>query len=274
VSIELSRAGHPKEAWRTIAGVSLGGLVVLLFLGAFHHIVAPYAPGAANVGPALAAPSATFPFGTDLLGRDLWSETLHGLGVTISHAGVGFLIVLFAGGFAGQAVAHLLGKAGLALRLSASVLVSLPTILLAILLSVLLGREFFAFAVGLAASPDAFLRAFDKACAVRAAPYSDFARASGFTDLALLRRDLLHELRETFIATVARSLAAVTIVLSTMSFFGFGATPPDRDLGLMIASARTALPDAWWTAIAPIGVLMLFLLAARLAAGLAGGERP
>ena len=263
-----------KDIGRTIAGVSLGGLLVFLFLGAFHHLVAPYAPGAVEVGPLSLPPSTTYPFGTDLLGRDLWSETLHGLGVTISQAGVGFLIVLIGGSFAGQAVAHLSGRAGMIARLGAAVLVSIPALLLAILFSMLLGREFFAIAVGLAAAPSAFVRSYDRACAVRAAPYSDFARASGLGNLALLRRDLAHELRESFIATIVRSLASVTIMLTTMSFLGFGATPPDRDLGLMIASARVSLPEAWWTTLAPIAVLTLFILAARLAAGLAGGERP
>ena len=69
------------------------------------------------------------------------------------------------------------------------------------------------------------------------------------------------------------SRAAVTVIFSTMSFFGFGAKPPQRDLGLMIASARADLPEAWWTAAIPAVVLILFILTARLTAGLES-DRP
>jgi peptide/nickel transport system permease protein len=97
-------------------------------------------------------------------------------------------------------------------------------------------------------------------------PYSDFARASGVSSMALLRRDLRHDLRYGFTRLLASRFAAVTAVFSTMSFFGFGAVPPDRDLGLMIASARAELPDAWWTAAGPAAMLILLLLVARMTA--------
>ena len=73
---------------------------------------------------------------------------------------------------------------------------------------------------------------------------------------------------------MARALAAVTIILSTVSFLGFGAEPPHRDLGLMIAAARAYYLHAWWTAAFPALGLMAVVLFARLAAGLDEGERP
>jgi peptide/nickel transport system permease protein len=69
-------------------------------------------------------------------------------------------------------------------------------------------------------------------------------------------------------------VAAVAIILSTLSFLGFGAVPPHRDLGLMIAAAKSSYLHAWWTAAFPALVLMAFILLARLAAGLEEGERP
>jgi peptide/nickel transport system permease protein len=69
-------------------------------------------------------------------------------------------------------------------------------------------------------------------------------------------------------------LAAVAIILSTVSFLGFGATPPHRDLGLMIAAARDTYFEAWWTATFPAAALALLILCARLAAALEEGERP
>jgi peptide/nickel transport system permease protein len=68
-------------------------------------------------------------------------------------------------------------------------------------------------------------------------------------------------------------LAAVTIILSTVSFLGFGAIPPHRDLGLMIAAAKPYYLQAWWVAAFPALALTTLILFARLAAGLDEGER-
>lgn len=250
-----------------------GALALILLLGVFHGMLAPFAPGAAGAGPPLAEPRLQYPFGTDLLGRDLWSESLHALGVTISAAWLGTVFVLLFGNFAGLVAAHLVAPVGQGARVAANVLVSIPALLLAILFSALLQPGSAAVAAGLAVAPAAFLRSYDRARAIQTAPYSDFARASGASRLTLLRRDLMHELRQSLVRTIARYFAAVAVAFSTMSFFGFGAAPPDRDLGLMIASARANLPDAWWTAAAPAATLILLLFLARLAAALRGGER-
>lgn len=259
---------------RALGGAGLGVFIVLLLLALFHEQLAPIAAGAAGAGAPLTPPGPFHPLGTDILGRDLWSETLHGLAVTFSSAVTALIVTLLAGALAGRAFAHLLGQLAFGFRIIANVLVSIPAVLLAILLIALLGVEDFALAVGLAVAPSVFLRSFDYARRIREAPYSEYARASGVTNLALLRRDLVHELRAPFIGDVARMFSSIAIVLSTVSFFGFGSAPPERDLGLIIATARANLPDAWWTALGPAVVLVLLIMASRFAAGLAEDEHP
>jgi peptide/nickel transport system permease protein len=187
----------------------------------------------------------------------------------VQAVSVGLFFALIAGHLAGMAAAHLFGRLGVAFGIGANVLGSLPPLLLAILFSALLLPGSAAAAAGLAVAPHAFLRGYDRARAVLAAPYSDFARASGVSEMALFARDFRHELRD-IVPIITRALAAIVTIYSTMSFFGFGARPPARDLGLMIASARADLPEAWWTAAVPAAMLILFILTARLSAR---GER-
>ena len=251
---------------RILSAGAFGLLAVLILLGALHEQVAPFAAGAAGAGQPLAPPGALRPFGTDLLGRDLWSETLHATAATLSTAAAAFGLALVFGVFAGPAAAHLAGRTGTALRAAAHVFVSIPPLLLAVLLASLIGAGNFALAAGMAAAPAAFVRGFDRASGIRAAPFAQYARAGGASGFDLLRRDLLHELRETAIGTLLRLFASIMVMVSAMSFLGFGAAPPARDLGLMIASARASLPGAWWTAAGPVLMLALIVLAARLAA--------
>lgn len=249
-----------------------GGLGIIAVAVALSDFLAHAPAGAAGSGPMLAAPSPAHPFGTDLLGRDMLSESLHGLSVTTGHALLAALIAIALGGLFGAVAARLPRPAGMALRGAFGVFAAIPALLLAILVIGLSERLYAPLAAGLAAAPFAFVRAFDRVDIQSA--HAQYARATGISAATLLRRDLTYEFRDTLASVAARALAAVTIILSTVSFLGFGATPPARDLGLMIAAAKSSYLHAWWTAAFPALALLILILCARLAAGLDEGERP
>lgn len=266
---------RPAINWRKTAGaIGVTGLVSLAVLAGIARFMAPFPRGVLQTGEPLIPPGAAHFFGTDLLGRDIWSETLHGLAIAMSDAGIGFLVVVAAGTILGFLGGHLLGRAGIVVRIGVDVLISIPSLLTAILISALMGQGHAAIAAGLAAAPAAFARAYDRARAHLAAPYAGFARATGVDGFALFQRDLVCEARDALLPIAARAFAAVTITLATMSFFGFGAVAPARDLGLLIAAGQSTLLAAWWIAVFPAATLALLILCARLAAGLSGGERP
>ena len=258
----------------TIRTIGVAGLGLIAIVVSLDDVIARVPAGTDHVGPPLSPPSALFQLGTDLLGRDVTSETLHALAVTVDTASVAMLITILAGGLAGFVAARLPWGLGFLLRWIFGVLTALPALFLAVVCTGLSNRGLAPLYAGLAASPLAFVRAFDRARALGTSPHADYARATGVSAMTLLRRDLIYEFRAGFLAVAARALAAVTIILSTVSFFGFGSAPPNRDLGLMIASARETYIDAWWTALFPAIALALLILFARLAAGLEEGERP
>jgi len=254
-----------------IAGwIGLGLIAVAVSLSDF---IAAAPANASAIGPLLSPPSSQFHFGTDVLGRDVLSETLHGLSTTMRAALPATLVTLFAGSLFGFVGARLPRAAALGLRGLFGILAALPALLLAILMIGLSTRDWLGIAAGLAATPYAFVRAFDRAKLEERAAHSEYARATGISGTTLLRRDLVYEFTDTFLSSAARALAAVTSVLSTVSFLGFGAVPPHRDLGLMIAASKTYFLHAWWTAAFPALALTVLILFARLAAGLDEGER-
>jgi ABC-type dipeptide/oligopeptide/nickel transport system permease subunit len=267
--VELLPARDPRRRFATI------GLVMLAVLGAMaagHHVLAPYALDQAHAGAPLMPASAAHLFGTDALGRDMLSETLHALAISMSDACVGFLVTMAAGMLLGFAAGHLLGRFGIVLRVFMGVAASIPSLLLALLISAAFDRGSVALAVGLATAPITFVRVYDRVRAFLVDKRSAFAHA-GAEPMTLFRRDVVYEFHDVLAMSSAGAFASVAITLATMSFFGFGAAPPARDLGLMIASARDFLPNAWLVAAAPALTLIVLVLAARLAAGLAEGER-
>jgi peptide/nickel transport system permease protein len=253
---------------RAIGWIGLGLTAVAVALSDF---LARAPAGATGVGPMLEAPSEAHPFGTDLLGRDVLSEALHGLSVTLGDALLATLVAVLLGGLAGAMAARLPNPMSAVLRWLFGVLAAIPALLLAIVIIGLTARDYAALAAGLAAAPFAFVRAFDKVDVK--STHAEYARATGISSTTLLKRDLTYEFRDTLAQTAARALAAVTIILSTLSFLGFGSIPPGRDLGLMIAAAKASYLSAWWTAAFPALALVALILFARLAAGLDEGER-
>ena len=249
------------------------GLALIAVAVSLSDFLASVPADTVNAGPLLAAPSEMFRFGTDILGRDMLSETLHGLGATMRAALPAMLVALVTGALFGFVAARLPRALALSLRGVIGILSAVPALLLAILMIGLTARGWASVAAGLAAAPLAFVRAFEQAEAQERATHSDYARAAGISAMTLLRRDLVYEFTQTILSSAARSLAAVAIILSTVSFLGFAAEPPHRDLGLMIAASKGYFLDAWWTAVFPALALTLLILFARLAAGLDEGER-
>ena len=267
----LARAVKLRAVLRVIGW---SGLAILLVAAAMSDFLAQAPANAQGIGPALQAPSMSFPFGTDELGRDVAGEVLHGLAITVERAVIGALVTIAAGGLFGFVAARSPRPLGALIRWLLGIVAAVPPLLLAIFVIGLGAREIASIAAGLAASPLAFLRVFDRTRRTERSRHAAYARVTGVSPATLLRRDLVYEFRDNILDTAARALAAVTIVLSTASFLGFGAVPPHRDLGLMIAAARASYLAAWWTAAFPALALLLLVLFARLAAGLVEGERP
>ncbi|HWA29750.1 MAG TPA: ABC transporter permease subunit [Rhizomicrobium sp.] len=255
-----------------ISTAGLSGLGIIAVIVALSDVIAHVPAGMRNAGPSSLPPDAHFVFGTDILGRDVMSETVHALAVTAIMAALAALVAIAVGAVAGFTAARIPRWLGATLRGITGVLGTVPVLLLAIVVVGLAGHDLAILAAGLAASPSAFNRSFDRAARLAQSRHAEYARATGIPPLILLRRDLVYELRANFINIAGRALASTAIALSTMSFLGFGAVPPHRDLGLMIAAARANYLELWWPALFPALALVVFILFARLAAALDEGE--
>jgi peptide/nickel transport system permease protein len=257
-----------------LKAIGWSGLALTAIAAALSDFLARAPANAQAVGGSLEPPSLALPFGSDALGRDILGETIHALSITVERALIAGAVTIALGSLAGYGAARTPRWIGVVLRWAVGLFASVPGLLLAILIVGLSTKEFAGLAAGIASAPLAFVRAFDRTRRQDYSAQAKYARATGISSASLLRRDLTYEFRDNFLEAAARAIAAVTITLSTASFLGFGATPPHRDLGLMIAAARTDFLSAWWTAAFPALALILLILFARLAAGLEEGERP
>ncbi|MFD7311467.1 ABC transporter permease [Promicromonospora sp. NPDC059942] len=211
----------------------------------------------------LQAPGAAHWFGTDHLGRDLFSRTVHGTSLSVRAALLAIGVALVAGSGIGLLAGFLGGPVDDALMRATDVLLAIPGLLLslAVVTALGFGTVKVAIAVGIA-SVATFARVMrSQVLRVRHATYVEAARLAGAGRGAVLLRHVLPNAAGPVLALAAVELGAVILAVSALSFLGYGATPPTPEWGSLVAEGRDYLAVAWWYSTLPGLVIALFVLA-------------
>lgn len=245
-----------------------GGLILgALALGAIlAPVLAPADPLEAALDRALLGPSATYPLGTDQLGRDILSRIIYGarlsLAIGLVSVGISLAIGMPLGAVAGlrrswfdQAVVGL-----------ADVLLSFPPLLLAITVVAVLGPGLVnaMIAVGIAQAPIYIRLVRAEVLRVQAEPFVEAARAVGCPEDRVL---LTHIIPNTLGPTIVQStlnLATAILSAASLGFLGLGAQPPLPEWGAMLSDGRRYLQVAPHVSIFPGLAIMVTVLAFNL----------
>lgn len=246
---------------------ALAYLVLLLAVlwAVVPGLFSSYDPIASVPGQQLRAPNLIHFFGTDALGRDVFSRVVHGS----VHSLSGAFIATAVGFVVGTALGLLSGSAGgivdeIIMRI-VDVLLSIPALLLALTIIILLGFGTLnaSIAVGVSAIA-AFARLMrSEVIRVRASDYVEAAIGSGGTLTKVLWRHVLPNALTSVVAFSALQFGSAILQLSTLSFLGYGAPPPTPEWGLLVAEGRNYVATAWWLTAAPGLVVVIVVLAAN-----------
>lgn len=247
-----------------IAGVVL--LLVLVLVAAAAPLIAPHDPESFDVMQVMGAPSANHPFGSDVLGRDVFSRVIYGLRASLAVAlasVIGSLIVavplgLLAGYFGGW-------TDGVISR-SLDMILVLPAMLLAVTFIAILGPGSTVAAIAIAVIYLPILGRVMRTSAlvVTRNDYIAGARARGATHLRVI---LGHVVPNALgpVTVQASILGAFALQLEAgLSFLGLGAQPPTPSLGGMLADGRDVLIQAPWVGIFPGLAIVLAVIAFTL----------
>ncbi len=224
----------------------------------------------------LLGPSAQHWFGTDHLGRDLFTRTVHGTGLSLQAAVVAIAIALGAGSALGLVAGFVGGRVDDALMRFADVLLAIPGLLLSLAVVTVLGFGTLKVAVAVGvASVATFARVMRaEVRRVRGATYVEAARLAGARRGAVLARHVVPNSTGPVLALATVELGSVVLAVSALSFLGFGAVPPTPEWGSLVAEGRNYLATAWWYSTLPGVVIAVVVLAAgRLGRALERGGR-
>jgi len=233
-----------------VALVVLGLFVVVAVLG---ERLAPYGQNEVSSADKLQGPSADHLFGTDQLGRDVFSRVLIGAESSLRVGLVAVSIALVAGVVFGLVAGYYRGWIDDVIMRCMDVLFAFPAILLAIAILAIRGRGATnaMIAIGIVYTPIFARVTRASVLSVREEVFVRAARSIGAGDLRIMSRHVLPNVAAPVIVQTSVSLAFAILSEAALSFIGLGTQPPEPSWGRMLADGRGFIQDAWWIAVFP-----------------------
>ncbi len=261
------------EVIKTMASKPSGliGLIILTFhviLAITSPLYVPYDYKAIDPSLMLTPPSSEFWFGTDSLGRDVFTRTILGGRTALTVTFFGSLIALLWGGSLGIFCGLVGGKIDDVVMRIIDAFLSIPWILAMLLIVSLLGTTTLVLIPALG-----FFYGKGIVRVARAATHDviakDFivsARARGHGNMSIIWNEILPNVRDAIMVEGAMRWSWMLLGFSSLSFLGFGVSPPTPDWGLMISNARGLMSFAYWAVLAPIFGLSSLIIGINLTA--------
>ena len=261
------------EVLKTMASKPSGfiGLFILVFhvlLALLSPYLAPYDYKAIDPTLMLQAPSSEYWFGTDSLGRDVFTRTIMGGRTALTITFFGSLIALLWGGLLGIFCGLVGGKIDDVVMRIVDAFLSIPWILAMLLIVSLLGTstEVLIPALGFFYGKGIVRVARAATHDVIAKDFIVSARARGHGNLSIIWNEIIPNVRDAILVEGAMRWSWMLLGFSSLSFLGFGVSPPTPDWGLMISNARGLMSFAYWAVIAPIVGLSSLIIGINLTA--------
>jgi len=247
--------------------IAVGILSVILFLAIFGSAIAPYSP-LANSATQLAHISGSHWLGTDYLGRDTLSRILAGSRASVVGAIEVAVIALFVGAIPGAASVYL-GRVfeWVTLRL-VDTLISLPFLLVAVAVTALLGNGITQalLVVGVLLAPSFYRVSRAAALSVAQSQYVEAAQISGASTAWIVRRHVWSKVLPPISISMAYTVGAGFVVVSSLSFLGIGVQPPAPTWGGLLSSDLNYLSYQPWAPVAPAVLIIATVWACNLLA--------
>ncbi|MCD6031074.1 MAG: peptide/nickel transport system permease protein [Thermomicrobiales bacterium] len=248
---------------------AVAGVAILVVLTAVA-ILGPFFvrdPVGQNIRERLEPPNATYWFGTDDLGRDIFARVVSGAPISLASGLASVVIGLGLGTLVGTVAGYVEGRAGLALMAFVDLLLALPAILLAITVAARLGAGLPAamLAAGLVGLPAYARLSRASTLAVKRREMVDAARAIGATDRQIVQRHIVPNILTPLIVQSTIGVGNAILLVSALGFLGLGAQPPTPEWGRMLADAQRYVTSAPYIGIFPGLAISLTVLGFNLA---------
>lgn len=241
-------------------------IAVLLLAAIFAPLLATHNPLAQNLGNVLRPPSAANWFGTDELGRDVYSRIVSGTRVTLTIIGLVSIIVGPIGLIVGTTAGYFGGWYDTLMMRVTDIFLSFPGLILSLAFVAALGPSLnnAIIAIALTSWPSIARLARAETLILRSADYVSAAQVLGASPARIILKSIIPMCLPSVLVRVTLSMASVILTAAGLGFLGLGAQPPIPEWGAMIASGRRYMLESWWLVTFPGAAILLVSLAFNL----------
>lgn len=241
-------------------------LTVIILLAVFADVIAPYPYDQQNLTAIYQTPNAEHIMGTDNLGRDLFSRIIYGgrYSLSIGFMAVGMALVM--GTILGCIAGFYGGKADSIIMRVVDMMMAIPNVLMAIVITSVLGTGLFnlTLAMGISSVPSYARTVRAAIMSIRGQEYVEAARLNGCSDARIIARHILPNIMAQIIVQVTLGLGLAILSASGLSFLGLGVQPPTPEWGSMLAAARGDIRNYPYLLVFPGCAIALVVLALNM----------
>jgi len=244
--------------------MAMAWLAVILIWGVVAlaaPLIAPYGPLQQKVEDRLQPPSWQHPFGTDELGRDVFSRVVYGARISLPVGLVVIAFSMFLGALVGALAGYLGGLFDLLIMRVADITLAFPSIVLALAIASVLGPSLrnAVIAMILVWWPEYARLMRGQVLSVKNNEYVTAARAVGVPRGRILARHILPNSGSPIVIKASLDAGSAILTIAALSFIGLGAVPPTPEWGAMISMGRFKFYQWWLTAFPGLAVLTVVL---------------
>ena len=232
------------------------GLVVIILLilcALFPSVIAPYGYDDQNLSEQFIAPCLAHPFGTDEFGRDILSRVIYGTRISLQIGFIAVGISLIFGGFLGAVAGYYGGKLDNFIMRVMDIIMSIPSILLAISIVAALGSSMtnLMIATGISYIPSYARIVRASILGIKDQEFIEAAKAVGTSDWTIIIRHILPNCLAPIIVQATLGVAFAILTAAGLSFIGLGIAPPTPEWGSMLSTGRNYIRDYWHMTLFP-----------------------
>ena len=246
------------DTWRRLrrnrlAMVGLIIIALLIFCAIFADFIAPYDYAQQDLMIAYQGPSAQHWFGTDEFGRDILSRIIYGSRISLQIGFIAVGISLIFGGFLGAVAGYYGGKLDNLIMRIMDIIMSIPSILLAISIVAALGSSMtnLMIATGVSYIPSYARIVRASILGIKDQEFIEAAKAIGTSDKTIIIRHILPNCLAPIIVQATLGVAFAILTAAGLSFIGLGMAQPTPEWGSMLSSGRTYIRDYWHMTLFP-----------------------
>ena len=268
------RSARPRRRFAVASWIPLGLLAIIVLACVLAPLLAPYDP-AAQSSDRFAGPSAAHLFGTDELGRDLFSRVLYGGQLTVFIAGGATLVAMVLGIAWGMAAAFGRGWVDEILMRLADTVMAIPQILFALVFISAFGADPVKLAViiGVLLTPTTARLVRSSVLSELQEDYLTAAGAFGSTRRRLLFAEVLPNAKGPIIVQAAINAANAILLEASMSFVGLGIAPPEATWGTLVQQGYQKMYQSIGYVLFPALVIFVTIWLLNVLADQFGGDR-